>query len=210
MSAVTAKSTVPRRKARAKAKRRIRVPEAISKRAVSFVAILGMTYLASSLSGNVMVEKARQEAIKASQKALDAKKVEAELSKRLDQMTGFNAIGQWAETHNLKSVEELAALKAGVAPTKQSGEVALNEKPAASSDKAVLRSHSVTTDATRTSQTPDSGAANPASSASFAPSFSSSKIDDPSLSSAEKRGRKHSKRHHSQATVTEGEDGTPR
>lgn len=113
MSTVTAKSTVPRRKARAKAKRRLRVPEAISKRAVSFVAILGMTYLASSLSGQVMVEKARQDAIRASQKALDARKVEAELSKRLDQMTGFNAIGQWAETHNFRSIEELAALKAG-------------------------------------------------------------------------------------------------
>jgi hypothetical protein len=111
MSTVTANTTAKKSKAKTKAKRRSRISEAVQARALTFIAIVGVTYLVSSLSGQVMVEKARQDAIHASQRALDAKKVEAELSKRLDEMTGFNAIGQWAETHNFKSLEDLTPSK---------------------------------------------------------------------------------------------------
>ncbi len=156
MSTVTVKP-IPRRKARAK--RRINVPEAISKRAVSFVAILGMTYLASSLSGQVMVEKARQEAIRASQKALDAKKVESELSKRLDQMTGFNAIGQWAETHNFKSIEELAALKAGIG-SPSGARVASDKIAQATPERKLFKTSSPSPNPTFASSAPGSSLSN--------------------------------------------------
>lgn len=115
MSTVTVNTQVKRRKAKVKARRRVRIPAAVSACATTFTIVLGMTYLVSSLSGQVMAEKARQDAIRASEKALDARKIEAELSKRLDEMTGFNAIDQWAQTHNFKSISELAAAAAPTA-----------------------------------------------------------------------------------------------
>jgi len=137
MSTVTVNTTTKRRKAKTRAKRHVQIPAAISTRAVAFVAVLGVTYLASSLSGQVMVEKARQDAIRASQKALDARKVEGELSKRLDQMTGFNAIGQWAETHNFKSLEELTAAKS--APATEPTESKASAQPGAEVSNATSR-----------------------------------------------------------------------
>ena|SRR5579862_5512044 len=111
MSTITANTTIKKRKVKTRAKRHSRISQAAQTRLLSFIAIVGVTYLVSSLFGQVMVEKARQDAIHASQRALDAKKVEAEISKKLDEMTGFNAIGQWAQTHNFKSLQDLTPSK---------------------------------------------------------------------------------------------------
>jgi hypothetical protein len=108
MSTITANRTTAKRR-KSRAKRRIKVPEVVSSHAVAFIAVFGLTYFISSLSGQVMVEKARQEFIRANQKALDARKVEAELSKRLDSMTSLESIKDWAKTHNFKSLDELSA-----------------------------------------------------------------------------------------------------
>jgi hypothetical protein len=71
--------------------------------------IVGLTYLVSSMTGQVMVEKARREGISASGRALEARKVEAELGKRLDMLTSFASVDEWAKTHNFLPPDQLAA-----------------------------------------------------------------------------------------------------
>jgi hypothetical protein len=88
--------------------------------------IVGVTYLVSSLTGQVMVEKARRDGIRASSRALEARKVEGELSKRLDLLTSFASVDEWAKTHNFLPPDQLVGNPETAAPL-AAGEA---EKPA--------------------------------------------------------------------------------
>jgi hypothetical protein len=96
------------------------VGAAVMARATWFFIILGVTFLASSLSGNVMMEKARREGLRAQDRAQAAKKAEAGLRQSIDAMTGMTAVGDWALAHGFRAPEQL------VQPPKGDGLVAIN------------------------------------------------------------------------------------
>lgn len=64
-----------------------------------FVVVGGSTFFASSLVGHVMVEKARREGIWARERAGDARKSEALLRSRVDELTSLGAVEAWAHSH---------------------------------------------------------------------------------------------------------------
>ena len=74
----------------------------------NFVIIVGIVYLVGSLSGQVMVEKARREGIAASQRASEARKVVEELNHRLAALKDLPAVEGWAKTHNFFLPDQLA------------------------------------------------------------------------------------------------------
>ncbi len=76
--------------------------------AANFAVIVGVTYLISSLSGQVMVEKARREGIAASARAAEARKVVDELSQRLASLRDLPAVEAWAKTHKFFLPDQLA------------------------------------------------------------------------------------------------------
>jgi hypothetical protein len=113
-------SSVPvtgaRPKARPRARRKSLVSSQSTAKITTFLIIVGVTYLVSSLTGQVMVEKARREGISASGRALEARKVEAELGKRLDMLTSFASVDEWAKTHNFLPPDQLAGNPDTAAP----------------------------------------------------------------------------------------------
>src|SRR5688572_33048980 len=65
-----------------------------------FVIIAGLTFMASSLAGQVMVEKARREGLRASERAREARKVEAVLRQKIDYLGSLGTVEAWATSHN--------------------------------------------------------------------------------------------------------------
>jgi len=74
----------------------------------NFLIIVGITYLVGSLSGQVMVEKARREGIGAMQRASEARKVVEELNHRLASLKDLPAVEGWAKTHSFFLPDQLA------------------------------------------------------------------------------------------------------
>jgi hypothetical protein len=89
-------------------------------RGILFGLVIVAVYLASSLTGNVMMEKARREGLRAQERAQAAKKTEAGLRQSIDAMTGITAVGEWALAHGFRAPEQLAQ------PPKGDGFVAIN------------------------------------------------------------------------------------
>ena len=110
--------TQPRVRRRSRA--RSKTGAAALVRATWFVIIVGTTYLASSLSGNVMMEKARREGLRAQDRARTARKAEVVLRQEIDGMTGMTALADWALSHGFRAPEQLAQ------PPKENGVVAIN------------------------------------------------------------------------------------
>lgn len=90
------------------AKPRVKAKSKTSSRLTTFAIIAGLTYLVSSLTGQVMVEKARREGIRAAEKATEARKMVEELNNRLASLKDLPAVDGWAKTHNFFQPDELA------------------------------------------------------------------------------------------------------
>lgn len=70
--------------------------------AMAFVGIFTVTYAASSLLGQVKVEKARRMEIAARERAREARRTEASLRARVDSLTSAPSIEAWAKTHGFE------------------------------------------------------------------------------------------------------------
>lgn len=77
----------------------------------AFSCIAIFAFFVSSLCGQVMVEKARREGIKALSRAVDARKEEASLRRRIDSLSSLSSIDDWARTHGFVSPESVALAK---------------------------------------------------------------------------------------------------
>ncbi|HVL38055.1 MAG TPA: hypothetical protein VM328_01570, partial [Fimbriimonadaceae bacterium] len=55
-----------------------------------------LSFLASSLCGNVLMEKARREGLAASSRARDARRAEASVRRQVDALTSLGATETWA------------------------------------------------------------------------------------------------------------------
>jgi hypothetical protein len=90
---------------RAKAKSRL----AISSKLITFAIIVGFTFMASSLAGQVLVEKARREGIRATERARDARKAEAVLRQQVDALQSLDNVEAWATAHGFTAPDGIAA-----------------------------------------------------------------------------------------------------
>ena len=91
-------------------------------RFLAFGTIACASYLVSSLAGQVMVEKARREGIRAVGRATSARKVEEELNKRLNQLTSLQSIQGWAKAHQFFTPAELVQAGATKTPKEAANE----------------------------------------------------------------------------------------
>jgi hypothetical protein len=71
-----------------------------------FLVISSATYLASSMAGQVMVEKARRDGIGAQRRASEAKRAEVSLRARINELTGFSNLDSWAVAHGLVASDQ--------------------------------------------------------------------------------------------------------
>jgi hypothetical protein len=65
-------------------------------------------FLCSSLAGHVMMEKARRDGLRAVDRSREAKKAESLLLQRVESLTSFAAIQEWALAHDFRPPEEAA------------------------------------------------------------------------------------------------------
>lgn len=66
----------------------------------TFVILAGLSFIASSLSGHVMVEKVRREGLRAGERAREARKAEAVLRQQVDALSSLGSVEDWAAAHN--------------------------------------------------------------------------------------------------------------
>ena len=114
----TLRRRVPHTTLRVKITRRPQPPASTKRKAkasvksdltiTNFLIIVGITYLIGSLSGQVMVEKARREGIGAGQRAAEARKVVEELNHRLAALKDLPAVEGWAKVHSFFLPDQLA------------------------------------------------------------------------------------------------------
>lgn len=68
-------------------------------RTTMFVCVAASAMIASTLLGNVMVEQARRDTTEANRLAVAAKRNSASLKNRLDAVTGYEAVSDWANAN---------------------------------------------------------------------------------------------------------------
>lgn len=66
---------------------------------VRFALIAGVAYMASSLAGHVMVEGARNEGGRFADRAREARRTEAQLRSRINELTNLGTVETWAVSH---------------------------------------------------------------------------------------------------------------
>lgn len=71
-----------------------------------FAALVGATWVISSLAGNVMVEKARRENIQSTRRAREARSSVAVLRRSIDSMTSYSAVSDWAISHGFRAPDQ--------------------------------------------------------------------------------------------------------
>lgn len=87
-------ATAAKSRAQAKAKS---IP--LSLVAARFVLIVSATYMVSSLAGHVMVETVRNEGTRYTERAVEARRSEAQLRSRINELTNLGTVESWAESH---------------------------------------------------------------------------------------------------------------
>ncbi len=107
MSAIPApRSTPAARRARSRTRSKSRTSVNVAAYAFSFVVLTGGFYLASSLAGQVMVEKARREGIGARKRAYQANLAESSLRRSIDELTSFSSLEAWAAGHGFVAADQ--------------------------------------------------------------------------------------------------------
>lgn len=97
---------VTREQAKAKAQAKPKVK--VGQRLAVFATIAGVAFMCSSLLGQVMVEQARREGIRAMERAREARKMEAVLRSRLDVLTNLTSVEEWAKSKGMLAPEQQA------------------------------------------------------------------------------------------------------
>lgn len=92
---------------------RVRIVPSVAERVATRTLILGciaaISYVASSLTGQVMLEKARHEEIRALVRAESARKMETALRSRLDDILRPDRVEAWALGHGFVPRDAVAA-----------------------------------------------------------------------------------------------------
>ncbi len=99
---------------RSRPRSRTNVASMILGRLAMFLSLAAITYLVSSLFGQVMLENARREGITSQRRAVEAKRAEVTLRARINELTGFSNLEGWAVAHGFVAPNQ---------PTLSSGDV---------------------------------------------------------------------------------------
>lgn len=100
--------TRPRPDLRVEQGGRVSVASTVGAKAMQFGLMTLCIFLCSSLAGQVMVEKARRDGLKATSRAKDAGKAESLLRAQIQELTSTAAVDAWAQTHGYFAPEVLA------------------------------------------------------------------------------------------------------
>lgn len=106
MSAIPATRTTPRHRTGTRTRAKSNTGAVVLGRFITFVVLSSVTYLGSSMAGQVMVEKARREGIVAQRRAREAKRSEAGLRSRINELTGFTNLESWATAHGFIAADQ--------------------------------------------------------------------------------------------------------
>ncbi len=93
---------LPAPRVRVKTRVRTNVLPIVASRVLSFAMIVGFAYGASTMAGQVALERARQDGISAVARARAAVKAETSLQSRLSVLQNSDQIDSWANTHGFK------------------------------------------------------------------------------------------------------------
>jgi hypothetical protein len=83
------------------------VMRAILTRCAVFGFVALATSAGTSLSGHVMVEKARRDGIRAAERAREARSAEAVLRQKVNNLTSLFSVQEWALTHGFQAPDAL-------------------------------------------------------------------------------------------------------
>jgi len=86
---------------------KVNVGRQILLKGMMFVAVFGVSYVASTLSGHYLVEKSRNQTIEATARATAALQSEREVRRRLDALTSASSIEDWALSHSFRPTDGL-------------------------------------------------------------------------------------------------------
>lgn len=95
-------------KARSARKARASIAQRVFPALFALALVTGATYLAVSLAGHVMVEKARRDGIRATERAREARRVEAALRQRILVTTSYASVAQWASSNGFVASSAVA------------------------------------------------------------------------------------------------------
>jgi len=87
---------------------------AVAFRIALFGLIVAAVYVAGGLAGNVMMENARREGLRAQERARAAHASEVALRESIDSLTSLSALNDWACAHGFRAPEQLARPAGGV------------------------------------------------------------------------------------------------
>lgn len=84
---------------------RRKVSAAWTLRAVAFLGVFGLTYVASALLGQVEVESARRQEIAAKERAVEAARAESALSDKVFALSSSSYVENWATAHQFVAAD---------------------------------------------------------------------------------------------------------
>jgi len=87
---------------RVRKKARASILQVAAAKAGLFVAIFALTYVASALSGHVLMEKSRAQSNEATSRAAAAVQADRDVQKRIDYLTSSRTIEDWAFAHSFR------------------------------------------------------------------------------------------------------------
>lgn len=114
MSAIPVSRPIPASRRKARARTKTNVWSQILAGAVLFSVVTVATFLVSSMAGQVAVEKARRDGITSQRRAADARRAEGALRSRINELTGFTAMENWALSHGFVAPDRPAVPSEGV------------------------------------------------------------------------------------------------
>jgi hypothetical protein len=112
MSAIPATHTyteaAPRLRAATRFRKSTLTATDVMARALAFSFIAGLSFLASSMGGQVMVEQARRDGISALGRSVEARRAESILRRKVESQASLSSIQSWAESNGFHAPEEMA------------------------------------------------------------------------------------------------------
>lgn len=87
---------------------RYRARPSVVSQAAAFLLIMGFSYMAFSVVGQVMLESQRRQGIEAALSAREARRMEVVLKERVDAVTSLTSVHQWAASRGFVAPDRLA------------------------------------------------------------------------------------------------------
>ena len=114
MSAVPATRTVVLTRSGLRTQTRARAKSNVATIGFAFLTIAAAAYVAGTLGGQVLMERARRQSLWSMARAQDARQAEAVLQRQVDAMTSLSAIQNWAKANGFVAPDSPISSSEGV------------------------------------------------------------------------------------------------